>query len=183
MRLGPFPLAQSPDCTLVYAADALPNLINSEKLLRNNRALVHFFCHSLSSISPEVQFPSNSLSLLSSNNRISVCCKYVSAKVAAPHTSPLFVGAVRLIPAGAIVLWWAASKGKPQPAGFMAWLTIMVFALVDGTCFQVCPQGMGDNTVVWQCPQYLSMVKDNVLRTGQKRAPDNASGMRLRLYW
>lgn len=56
----------------------------------------------------------------------------------APHTSPLFVSAWRLGPAGALLVLWGASRGRPQPATRTAWLAIVAFGLVDATCFQVC---------------------------------------------
>ncbi|KAK9849781.1 hypothetical protein WJX84_001328 [Apatococcus fuscideae] len=52
------------------------------------------------------------------------------------HTMPQFVAAVRLIPAGFAVLAWAALKGRPQPQGAQAWLSILAFGLVDGAGFQ-----------------------------------------------
>ena len=58
-------------------------------------------------------------------------------QVLAPHTSPLFVSAWRLGPAGALLLAWGASRGRPQPGGAMAWVSIAAFSLVDATCFQV----------------------------------------------
>ncbi len=55
----------------------------------------------------------------------------------APHTSPLFVSAWRLGPAGLLLVAWGAVKGRPQPSGAMAWLSILAFGFVDATCFQV----------------------------------------------
>lgn len=62
----------------------------------------------------------------------------VAMKEVLPATSPLFVASVRLVPAGAVLVAWAASKGRPMPSGAMAWLAIAIFALVDGTAFQGC---------------------------------------------
>ena len=63
-----------------------------------------------------------------------------------PATSPLFVASVRLVPAGAVLVAWAASKGRPMPSGGMAWLTIAIFALLDGTAFHLGnARGHGDN--------------------------------------
>ena len=62
----------------------------------------------------------------------------VAMKEVLPATSPLFVASVRLVPAGAVLVAWAASKGRPMPSGGMAWLDIAIFALVDGTAFQGC---------------------------------------------
>ncbi len=60
----------------------------------------------------------------------------VAMKGVIPHTTPLFMAGVRLVPAGALVLAWAAIAGRPQPKGWMAWLWIALFALVDGAMFQ-----------------------------------------------
>ncbi|CAM8906715.1 unnamed protein product [Rhodiola kirilowii] len=46
------------------------------------------------------------------------------------------VTAVRLIPAGAILVSFALFKGRPLPSGLIAWLSIALFGLVDATCFQ-----------------------------------------------
>ena len=53
-----------------------------------------------------------------------------------PHTMPLFVSAVRLLPAGLALIAWAAASGRPQPKTGAAWLAISVFGLADATCFQ-----------------------------------------------
>lgn len=58
-------------------------------------------------------------------------------QVLAPRTAPLWVSAVRLLPAGAVLVGWAAAQGRPQPSGRMAWAAIAAFALADGACFQV----------------------------------------------
>ncbi|WP_414514846.1 DMT family transporter [Nostoc sp. PCC 9305] len=60
----------------------------------------------------------------------------VAMKGVIPHTTPLFMAGVRLIPAGMLILIAAAFMGKPQPKGWAAWLWITLFALVDGTLFQ-----------------------------------------------
>ncbi|MEK0177754.1 MAG: DMT family transporter [Oscillatoriales cyanobacterium] len=60
----------------------------------------------------------------------------VAMKGVMPHTTPLFVAVVRLMPAGVLVLLAAAFMGKAQPQGWKAWLWISLFALVDGTLFQ-----------------------------------------------
>jgi drug/metabolite transporter (DMT)-like permease len=62
----------------------------------------------------------------------------VAMKEVLPATSPLFVASVRLVPAGAVLIAWAASKGRPWPKGGEAWLAICIFGLVDGTMFQGC---------------------------------------------
>jgi drug/metabolite transporter (DMT)-like permease len=60
----------------------------------------------------------------------------VAMKGVIPHTTPLFMAGVRLIPAGVLILIAAALMGKPLPKGWVAWLWIALFALVDGTLFQ-----------------------------------------------
>lgn len=60
----------------------------------------------------------------------------VAMKGVIPHTTPLFMAGVRLIPAGVLILIAAAFMDKPQPKSWAAWLWIALFALVDGTLFQ-----------------------------------------------
>ena len=60
----------------------------------------------------------------------------VAMKGVMPHTTPLFMAGVRLLPAGILVLGAAAMMGRPQPKGWAAWLWISLFALIDGTLFQ-----------------------------------------------
>ncbi len=60
----------------------------------------------------------------------------VAMKQVLPHTSPFFVAAVRLIPAGFLVLLTAGLLQRKQPQGWSAWAWIGLFALVDGTLFQ-----------------------------------------------
>lgn len=60
----------------------------------------------------------------------------VAMKGVIPHTTPLFMAGVRLLPAGVLVLVAAAMMGRPQPKGWAAWLWIALFALVDGAMFQ-----------------------------------------------
>ena len=54
-----------------------------------------------------------------------------------PHTTPLFVSTVRLLPAGAVLVAWATYEGRPQPRTLAAWFAIALFGLADATCFQV----------------------------------------------
>lgn len=54
-----------------------------------------------------------------------------------PHTAPLFVSAVRMLPAGAALVLWGVWDKRPQPQGFKAWTWIAVFGFADATCFQV----------------------------------------------
>jgi len=60
----------------------------------------------------------------------------VVMKALLPQTSPMFMAAVRLIPAGILLILGAAYFGRQQPKGWQAWLWISLFALVDGTMFQ-----------------------------------------------
>jgi drug/metabolite transporter (DMT)-like permease len=60
----------------------------------------------------------------------------VAMKGVIPHTTPLFMAGVRLLPAGVLILVAAALMGRPQPQGWKAWLWITLFGLVDGTLFQ-----------------------------------------------
>lgn len=60
----------------------------------------------------------------------------VAMKGVIPHTTPLFMAGVRLLPAGILVLIAATLMGRPQPKSWAAWLWISLFALVDGTLFQ-----------------------------------------------
>ena len=62
----------------------------------------------------------------------------VAMKEVLPKAGPFFVAAFRLIPAGLLLIAYAASRGRKQPSGFSAWLSIFLFALVDAACFQVC---------------------------------------------
>ncbi|MGB3135241.1 MAG: DMT family transporter [Nodosilinea sp.] len=60
----------------------------------------------------------------------------VAMKYILPHTSPLFLAAFRLLPAGILILIAAAALKLPQPKTWRAWLWIALFALVDGAMFQ-----------------------------------------------
>ncbi|MFM7192014.1 MAG: DMT family transporter [Microcystaceae cyanobacterium] len=60
----------------------------------------------------------------------------VAMKGVMPHTTPLFVASVRLLPAGFLVLIVAGLSGRPQAISGKGWLWISLFALVDGTLFQ-----------------------------------------------
>jgi drug/metabolite transporter (DMT)-like permease len=60
----------------------------------------------------------------------------VVMKYIIPNTTPLFLAAFRLVPAGILVLMVAAALKLPQPRTWQAWAWIAVFALVDGAMFQ-----------------------------------------------
>lgn len=60
----------------------------------------------------------------------------VAMKEVLPKAGPFFVSSFRLVPAGLLLVAFAAYRGRKFPSGFNAWLAICVFALVDATCFQ-----------------------------------------------
>jgi len=60
----------------------------------------------------------------------------VVMKAIMPQTEPLFLAAVRLIPAGILLVGLAKFLGRSQPQGWKAWLWIILFGLIDGTLFQ-----------------------------------------------
>ncbi|MBW4653130.1 MAG: EamA family transporter [Kaiparowitsia implicata GSE-PSE-MK54-09C] len=60
----------------------------------------------------------------------------VAMKGVIPHTTPLFMAGVRLVPAGVLILLAAAWLGRSQPHTWKGWAWIGLFALVDGALFQ-----------------------------------------------
>ncbi|KAI0500022.1 hypothetical protein KFK09_018230 [Dendrobium nobile] len=60
----------------------------------------------------------------------------VAMKEVIPKTGPFFVSAFRLIPAGAMLIGFAAARGRRQPTGLLAWISIILFGIVDGAFFQ-----------------------------------------------
>ncbi|KAL6641245.1 hypothetical protein ACP70R_019426 [Stipagrostis hirtigluma subsp. patula] len=60
----------------------------------------------------------------------------VAMKGVIPRTGPFFVAALRLLPAGAMLVAFAAARGRKQPSGWAAWLAVAAFGLVDAACFQ-----------------------------------------------
>jgi drug/metabolite transporter (DMT)-like permease len=60
----------------------------------------------------------------------------VAMKGALPHTAPLFMASLRLIPAGAVVLLAGVWLKRPQAIPGWGWFWLALFALVDGTLFQ-----------------------------------------------
>ncbi|KAL2333116.1 hypothetical protein Fmac_014329 [Flemingia macrophylla] len=60
----------------------------------------------------------------------------VAMKEVLPKCGPFFVSAFRLVPAGFLLVGFAAWRRRPLPSGFDAWLSITLFALVDAACFQ-----------------------------------------------
>jgi hypothetical protein len=61
----------------------------------------------------------------------------VAMKEVLPKYGPFFVSSFRLIPAGFLLVAFAASRGRPLPSGFNAWISISLFAIIDAACFQV----------------------------------------------
>lgn len=60
----------------------------------------------------------------------------VAMKEVIPKAGPFFVSSFRLIPAGFLLVAFAAWRGRPFPSGLAAWLSIAIFGLVDAACFQ-----------------------------------------------
>ncbi|CAJ2640582.1 unnamed protein product [Trifolium pratense] len=60
----------------------------------------------------------------------------VAMKEVLPKYGPFFVSSFRLIPAGFLLVAFAASRGRPLPSGFNAWFSISLFAIIDAACFQ-----------------------------------------------
>jgi drug/metabolite transporter (DMT)-like permease len=60
----------------------------------------------------------------------------VAMKGVVPHTTPLFLAGIRIVPAGVLVLLFAAIQKRPQPQSWRAWVWIVLFAIVDGAMFQ-----------------------------------------------
>jgi drug/metabolite transporter (DMT)-like permease len=60
----------------------------------------------------------------------------VVMKSVLPHTSPFFLAAVRLIPAGILLLIAASWLGRSGLQSWRSWLWVALFGLVDGTLFQ-----------------------------------------------
>ncbi|OEL26246.1 WAT1-related protein [Dichanthelium oligosanthes] len=60
----------------------------------------------------------------------------VAMKGVIPRTGPFFVAALRLLPAGALLVAFATARGRKQPSGWDAWLAVAAFGLIDAACFQ-----------------------------------------------
>ncbi|MEM8604843.1 MAG: DMT family transporter [Cyanobacteria bacterium P01_H01_bin.121] len=60
----------------------------------------------------------------------------VVMKFIIPNTTPLFLAAFRLLPAGLLVLGLTTFLKLPQPKTLTAWLWILLFSIVDGAMFQ-----------------------------------------------
>ena len=72
----------------------------------------------------------------------------VAMKEVIPKYGPFFVSAFRTIPAGFLLVAFAASRARPFPSGLTAWLSISLFALVDAACFQVTIFTFLDNSLL-----------------------------------
>jgi len=66
-----------------------------------------------------------------------------------PRTGPFFVAALRLLPAAALLVAFAAARGRKQPSGWEAWLDIAAFGLIDAACFQARNRGHVDSSRRW----------------------------------
>ena len=53
-----------------------------------------------------------------------------------PHTTPMAMGAFRLLPAGLLLIAWASAHGRRQPSTPTAWAWVAAFGLVDAAAFQ-----------------------------------------------
>ncbi|MCS6958868.1 MAG: DMT family transporter [Pseudanabaenaceae cyanobacterium SKYGB_i_bin29] len=62
----------------------------------------------------------------------------VVMKSVLPHTTPLFMAGLRLVPAGMLLLLAASWFNRPQPRTWRAWAWIGVFAFFDAFLFQLC---------------------------------------------
>lgn len=60
----------------------------------------------------------------------------VAMKGVIPQTTPFFMAAMRIFPAGILLLLIGKIQGRTQPQSKLAWLWILLFALVDGALFQ-----------------------------------------------
>ncbi|KAK1257093.1 WAT1-related protein [Acorus gramineus] len=60
----------------------------------------------------------------------------VAMKEVIPKAGPFFVSSFRLIPAGLLLIGFAGFKGREQPSGVLAWVSILLFAVIDAACFQ-----------------------------------------------
>lgn len=68
----------------------------------------------------------------------------VAMRDALTETTPLFIAVMRLLPAGILVLGvrhWQKRDSEPSdrpwyPTSVLGWMWILLFAVVDGTCFQ-----------------------------------------------
>ncbi|XP_024542555.1 WAT1-related protein At3g02690, chloroplastic isoform X2 [Selaginella moellendorffii] len=60
----------------------------------------------------------------------------VAMKGVLPKAGPYFVASTRLVPAGLLLVGFASLRGRKQPSGLYAWLSILIFSIVDASCFQ-----------------------------------------------
>eukprot|EP00239_Pterosperma_sp_CCMP1384_P011254 CAMPEP_0197863500 /NCGR_PEP_ID=MMETSP1438-20131217/40985_1 /TAXON_ID=1461541 /ORGANISM="Pterosperma sp., Strain CCMP1384" /LENGTH=189 /DNA_ID=CAMNT_0043481411 /DNA_START=264 /DNA_END=831 /DNA_ORIENTATION=- len=60
----------------------------------------------------------------------------VAMKQVLVDTGPFFVASVRLVPAGALLVAFAAAQKRPMPSTAAAWGAITAFSIVDAAMFQ-----------------------------------------------
>ena len=107
-----------------------------------------------------------------------------AADLDAGALSPLFVAAVRLLPSGALLVAFAAARGRALPASPAAWAAVALFGLVDGTAFQGClAQGLertsaGLGSVIIDT-QPLTVAVLAALLFGERVAPRGVAGLLL----
>jgi hypothetical protein len=61
---------------------------------------------------------------------------------AAADARVAFAAAIRLFPAGALLVAFAAARGRKQLSGWEAWLAIAAFGLINAACFQMHNHGL-----------------------------------------
>ncbi|MEW5299704.1 MAG: hypothetical protein WDW36_002694 [Sanguina aurantia] len=99
-----------------------------------------------------------------------------------PHTTPLFLGALRLIPAGMILIGWALAQGRKNPDSLIAWAWILAFSAIDGAGFQGflaeglqrTPAGLG-SVIIDSQPLTVAVLA--ALLFGEKLGAVNISGL------
>jgi drug/metabolite transporter (DMT)-like permease len=106
-------------------------------------------------------------------------------KLVMPHiSSPLLLGAIRLLPAGAILVAWAAATRRTHPTSLQAFMWITLFGLVDGAAFQgflaegLSKTGAGLGSVVIDSQPLTVAVLAAVL-FGERLGPYAVSGLFL----
>ncbi len=98
---------------------------------------------------------------------------------------PMVMGAFRLLPAGAILVIWAALQGRPQPSGWKAWAWVAAFALVDGAAFQVSgcqSQLLSTPKQQWQCQGVPAAAQYTDRATHKHRRTQTHAGHESELY-
>jgi hypothetical protein len=83
-----------------------------------------------------------------------------------PRTGTFFVTALRLLPAGALLVAFAAARGRKQPSGWASWFSVAAFALADAAYFQVllaCPRAQCSDSFANQTLQLCRMTMCDVV--------------------